>query len=146
MQRLSRLFTPAVAAALGLGVWGLFGACTAPSVETPLFDSLNPPLILHESAAVDWPASNAPNRFIKSWWDTARRGQPRLLALEGARIQGVKLGSAGKALRLVSVGRPAEGASLEARVPDANGSDFPWRNESGSRSRRTSHRVVSRST
>ncbi|MCH7664688.1 MAG: sulfatase [Acidobacteria bacterium] len=124
MSRPSRLFSPAVLGGLGLLLAAV--SCRAPpQVDTPLFDALHRPLILTESQNIGWPASNEPNRFLQGWWDVATKGPPRLVALERARIQGVKLGDAGKALRITASIKPESGGSFEARVSGRKWKSFP---------------------
>ena len=124
MNRFLRLSSPALLAGLGVGLVLAAAGCGAPQVETPLFDGLHRPLVLTEGQSVDWPASSEPNRFVQGWWDYAKNGAPRLAALEGARIQGVKLGDAGKALRLVADVKNENGGKLEARVSGGKWKSF----------------------
>ena len=122
MSRPLRLVSLAVLGGFGLL---LAASCRAPQVDTPLFDALHRPLVLTESQRVGWPASNEPNRFLQGWWDFATKGPPRLAALERARIQGVKLGDAGKALRITATIQPESTGSFEARVSGRKWKSFP---------------------
>lgn len=105
-----------VAAALLLFVAGCTQAPNGSSSRaTPLLDGSSAPAVLVEARTLEAPPATGGNRFL-SGWSAEREGQARLLRAhgEGARLEGVHLGTSPRRLVLALV--PPVGRAMEVSI------------------------------